>query len=258
MARSNPTATQDDPPPIGHNRPPTPVDLLKTHLQETYSEEIAKAEPLAVRANAAVEVIASDADLAVWAEIGRDAAKLSKALDEARLTEKRPIVEAVDSFFKTSLDRVNRISAAAVARATAWNKKKAQIERERQEAAAQRLRDEAEARRIAAEFETDETAATAAATDAKLIEMQAEAAAAPKTTADLTRVTTDSGVMTTTAKTWDFEIVDPAKIDLNAIRLFIDPKAIETAIRKIVRSQKGATKIEGVRVFEKETAQFRG
>lgn len=286
MARSNPAASQDAPPPIGHNQPPAPVDLLKAHLQETYGEEIAKAEPLAVRANAAVEVIGSDADLAVWAEIGRDAAKLSKQLDEARKNEKRPVVAAVDGYFEEAIARVVRISEAAVKRATAWNKKKAEIERARQEAEAKRLREEAErqrqeaerlqqeaeAQRIAADFETGESmgdaphvsavdlerAADNAATDAKLIEMQAEAAAAPKTTADLTRVKTDSGVTATTAKTWKFEIVDVSKIDLNAIRMFIDPKAIETAISKIVRTQKGATKIEGVRVFEDETAQFRG
>lgn len=259
MARSNTAATPAEaPPPRDHNQPPSTIDLLKQDLQEAYGEELAKAEPLALRANAAVEVISSDEELAVWADIGREAAKLFKSLDEARLNEKRPVVAAVDDFFKASTDRISRISAAAVSRATAWNKKKAEVARAKQEADAKRLREEAEAKRIAADFATDEGAAVAAAGEAVALEVQADVVAEQKSTADLTRMTTDSGVQSTMAKTWKFEIVDASKIDLNAIRLFIDPKAIQTAIGKIVRSQKGATKIEGVRVFEDETAQFRG
>src|SRR5438445_74882 len=100
MARSNPAAAPAATPAIGHNQPPLPVDVLKTSLEETYSAEVAKADPLAARANDAPAIIRSDAELATWAEIGRDAAKLSKALDEARLIEKRPVVEVVDQFFK--------------------------------------------------------------------------------------------------------------------------------------------------------------
>jgi hypothetical protein len=119
------------------------------------------------------------------------------------------------------------------------------------------LRDEAEAARIAAEFEIGEAPAVIAESQAAALDIRADMAAEPQSTADLTRVKTDSGVLATTAKTWKFEIVDASKIDLNAIRMFIDPKAISVAIGKIVRTQKGATKIEGVRVFEDETAQFR-
>lgn len=274
MARSNAAATTEAPPPAGHNNPPspveiifqsmeeaklTPIDLLLHSLAAKHGEEIAKADPLAIRANGAVEAIASDDDLKVWAEIGRDASKLFKSLDEARKDEKRPVEAAINGLFKGAADRASRIYDAAVARATAWNKKQAAIARAVQEAEAQRLRDEAEARRIAAEFEIDnEASAVVAAGEAAALAIRAETVAAPRSTADLTRTTTDSGVTATTAKSWKFEIVDPAKIDLNAIRMFIDPKAVETAIGKIVRTQKGATKIEGVRVFEDETAQFRG
>jgi hypothetical protein len=255
QARTNQLAEEETPPPAGHNRPPSPVDLLKADLAETYGAQIAEAGPIAERANAAPE-IASDDDLAIWAKIGVDASKLHKALDTARLNEKRPVIAAVDGFFDAAIERVNRISVGAIQRATAWNKKKADAARAVQAAEAERLRKEAEAKRIAAEFEVDESAAAVTAGEAAAIETQI-AAAPQRSAADLTRTRTDDGILSTTRTDWKFEIVDVSKIDLNAIRMFIDPKAIAVAVGKIVKTQKGATKIEGVRVFEEETAQFR-
>lgn len=253
----NQLAGEDEPAPIGHNRPPSPVDLLKEQLAEVYGVELAKADPLAKRANDAPATIASDDDLSIWASIGADASKLAKELDAARLNEKRPVVAAVDGYFENATARAKRISEAAIAKATDYNKRKAAQARIAQEAEAKRLRDEAEAQRAAAEFAIDEVEAAKATDAAVAIETRIEAAP-QQSTADLTRVRTDDGVVATTRTDWKFEIADHSKIDLNAIRAFIDPKAIDVAVGKIVKIQKGATKIEGVRVFEKETASFRG
>ena len=253
QARINQLA-DDGPPPAGHNRPPSPVDLLKNDLQETYGAQIAEVAPIAERANAAPE-INSDDDLAIWAKIGVDASKLFKALDAARLSEKRPVVAAVDGFFDAPIERANRISVAAIQKATAWNKKKAEAARAALAAEQERLRKEAEQKRIEADFATDEAAATVAASEAAAIETRIEAAP-DRSAADLTRVKTDDGIVASTRADWKFEIVDVSKIDLNAIRMFIDPKAIATAVGKIVKTQKGATKIDGVRVYQDETATF--
>jgi len=257
MPRTNAAATPEGMPVrgIGDNRPPSPVEIFKEALAEKYTAELAKIGPIADRANAAPAAIKSDDELALWGKISVDASTLFKQLDEARKNEKRPMTEAVDGFFADS-KRLERIVAAAQEKGTAWNRAKAAKARAEQEAEAQRLREEAEAKRIAAEFEMNEATSVIAAGEAAALEVRAEVVETPQTAADLTRVKAD-GVMATTATTWSFEIVDASKIDLNAIRMFIDPKAIETAIRKIVRTQKGATKIEGVRVFQDETAQFR-
>jgi hypothetical protein len=254
QARTNMLADEETPA-IGHNRPPSPVDLLKEALAETYGAQIAEAEPIAIRANDAPAVIASDEDLAIWARIGVDASKLFKTLDAARLNEKRPVVEAVDKFFEAATARLNRVASAATQRATDWNRKKIAAARAAQAAEDERLRKEAEAKRIAAEFEVDDSAAAVVASEAAAIETQI-AAAPQQSAADLTRVRTDDGVLSTTRTDWKFEIEDISKVDLNAIRMFIDPKAIAVAIGKIVKTQKGATKIAGVRVFQDETAQF--
>lgn len=256
QARTNQLVDDAAPPPAGHNNPPSPVDLLKNDLQEVYGGQIAGAAPIADRANAAPDVIASDADLAIWAKIGVDASELFRTLDAARLNEKRPIVAAVDDFFKAATERLNRVSTAATQRATIWNRKKAEAARAALAAETERLRKEAEDKRIAAEFEVDAGAAAIAAGEVAAIETQI-ATAPVQSAADLTRTRTEDGIMSTTRTEWKFEIEDVSKIDLNAIRTFIDPKAIAVAVGKIVKIQKGATKIAGVRVFEDETAQFR-
>jgi len=258
MAQARINQLADDaeaPAPAGHNKPPTTLEMLKADLQEVYGAQIAEVDPVAERANAAPADIASDEDLATWAKIGVDASKLFKALDAARLNEKRPVVAAVDGFFDSAVTRANRISVAAIQKATIWNKKKAEKARAAQAAEDERLRKEAEEKRLAADFATDEATATVAAAEAAAIETRIDAAP-ERTAADFTRVRTDDGIVATTRADWKFEIVDAAKIDLNAIRLFIDPKAIATAVSKIVKSQKGATKIEGVRVYQDETATF--
>jgi hypothetical protein len=244
-------------PPRDHNKPPTTLDLLKQDLQTTYGNELAKITPIAERANAAPATIASDDDLAVWAKVGVDASKLWKQLDAARLNEKRPVTKAVDDFFE-EIARLSRIATVANQKATDWQRKKAAKARAEQEAEAQRLRDEAERKRLEAEFESDGSSASVTTGEAAALEIQATTATQPQSAADLTRVRTADGITATTRTTWEFEIVDYAKVDLNALRLFIKRDAVETAIRKIVATQKGDTKIEGVRVFEKETAQFRG
>jgi hypothetical protein len=259
QVRTNQLAETEAPAPIGHNKPPTPLDLLKSDLAEVYGAQIAEAGPIATRANDAPEVIASDADLAVWAKIGVDAATLFKTLDTARLNEKRPVVAAVDEFFQAATARLDRISSGATKRATDWNKKKIAIARAAQAVEDERLRKEAEAQRetarIAAEFE-DVDQAVEAAGQAAAIETQIAAAPQPSA-ADLTRTRTDDGILSTTRTDWLFAIEDYSKVDLNAISQFIDPAAIDKAVRRIVKIRKGETKIAGVRVFTDETAQFR-
>jgi hypothetical protein len=260
QARINQLADDAAPAPIGHNNPPSVLDMLKTSLTEVYSAQIDEAGPIATRANDAPDVIASDDDLAIWARIGVDASRLFKVLDTARLNEKRPVVAAVDEFFEAATTRLNRISSGATQRATKWNQKKIADARAKAAAEAERLRVEAvaqrEAARIAAEFDDVDQAVEAAGAAAAV---EAQIAAAPvETAADLTRVRTDDGITATTRTDWKFEIADFSKVDLNAIRAFIDPKAISVAVGKIVKIQKGATKIDGVRVFTEETAQFRG
>lgn len=246
---------------LGGNKPPPIHELFTRELTETYALELAKIDDLARRANEAPEKIASDDDLKLATQIYLDTAAWHKAMDTSRLNEKRPMTKAVDDVFGTPLERGERIMTAFRKRADDYNRDKLKREREQREAeekaarqAAEKARQDAE---IAAEFGDTrgviEHAQAAASNEAEAARVMAEA---PKV-ADVARVRADDGAGLATAKTeWKFEI-DFTTVDLNALRQLIDQKAVTTAVGKIVKVQKGATKIAGVRVFEDVATQFR-
>ncbi len=263
----------DAPPPIGHNNPPLEfparrdplvTDDLSKHLAEVYTlllnNEI---EPLAKRANAAPQKITSDEDLKIWADIAVDARKLKQKIDTLRDNEKKPFWNAgkkVDAFFNPTIERAGRIFDAGEEKATAYDRQKKADARAAQEAETRRLAEEAAARQAAAataaEFGDDAAAqehtAAAAAADEQLTQAQNE----PPQDVD-TRVRSDSGTVASSKTEWKFEIADYAKVDLNALRAFIPPKEIDKAVRALLRIQKDAAKVEGIRFYEEDKAQFR-
>jgi hypothetical protein len=243
------------------NKPPSTVEMLTTELVDTYKLELEKIEPIAQRANAAPQKIESDDDLKVWSEIYLDTSALFKSLDTARLNEQRPLLAVFKTVFGGTLERAERIMTFGKGISDTYSRAKLAKERADREADAKRLRDEAEQKRkdaaVAAEFgdvdQTAEHAQGAAALENQIAQASAEA---PKA-ADVARVRTDSGALSTVRSEWKFEVVDYSKIDLNAIRAFIDPKAVNVAIGKIIKIQKGETKIDGVRVYEDAGTTFR-
>lgn len=246
---------------IGGNKPPKVHELFASELTETYSIELARTEPIAQRANTAPEKIESDEDLKAWTAIYLDADRLYRQLDEARLIEKRPMEAVLKTVFGPTLDRLERITSHARKLSDAYNREKVKKEREAREAEQRRAREAAEKAKqdaqIAAEFgDADavvEHAQAAAANEAEAARITSEA---PKA-ADVARVRADDGALSTAKTEFKFEIADYSKVDLNAIRQFFTPKEINTAVGKVVRLQKGATKIDGVRVYEDVATQFR-
>lgn len=257
MLASKPAA---DLPPRDHNKPPSVVELLASELVDTYKIEMEKIEPIAKRATGAPQKIESDDDLKIWSEIYLDTSALFKSLDTARLNEQRPLLAVFKTVLGGTLERAERIMEFGKKISNDYNRAKLARESAQREADAKKLREEAEQRRrdaeVAAEFgdvdQTVEHAQGAAAIENQI----AQAAADAPSAADVARVRTDSGAMATVATTWAFEI-DYSAIDLNSIRNLIDQKAINTAVGKIVKVQKGSTKIAGVRVFEEIGTSFR-
>jgi hypothetical protein len=248
---------------MGGNMPPapTPVEAFSTSLLERYSAELAKAGPIADRANSSPEKVESDDDLKAWTDIYLEADTLIRLLDASRLNEQRPMVAVLKTVFGPTLDRLERITTHARKLSDAYNRAKVQREREQRDAEQRAAQDAARQAqvdaRIAAEFgDTDammvhaQTAATIEADAARI------ATDAPKV-ADVARVRGEDGGMATARGEWKFEILDITKIDLNALRHHFAIKDLEKVVGKEVRSQKQHAKIEGVRVFEDVATQFR-
>lgn len=241
------------------NNPPSLVALLVEQLGDTYGLEFAKVDPIRAKANGAEQKIETDEQLAAWTGIYNDASALFKQLDEARKREKNPLTAAVDDTFKAHTDPLARIMEWVKAKADAYNREK--MRRQRAEEAAERERLAAIARkaeeeaRIAAEF--GDSASTLEQV-AKVYEAQDQARQVETAkTADVARVRADGGGVSTAATVWKFKIDDYSKVDLNAIRHLIPAAAIDKAVGAIVKLQKGATRIEGVTVYEDVGTSFR-
>lgn len=241
------------------NRPPSVVELLTSDLTETYSKEFEKIDPIRAKANALEQKIETDDDLAKWTQVHVEASTLFKSLDAARLNEQRPLQQAIKDVFEPKLSALSRITDWIRKAGDDFNRKKLAKQRAEEAAERERLADiERKAREeaaIAAEFGDTDAAIehVTAAVEAQQHAAQATAAKA----ADVARVRADSGAMSTASTVWKFSIDDYSKVDLNSIRLAFTPAEIDKAVGKIVRTQKGATKIEGVRVFEDVGTSFR-
>ncbi len=246
----------------GGNNPPSLVELLAEQLTETYKREFEKIAPIANRANDLPEKIETDQHQAAVTAVYLDAKELFDSLDTARKTEKRPYGETVDNAFRPNrLDRLERILTVLRDRSDAYAREKVKKQRAEQAAEQARLNAEAEEKRraaaIAAEFgDTDaviEHAQAVAETQVAAAQLQSGA----PTVADVARVRGDAGGMSTGKGEWKFEIADYSKVDLNALRQFFTPAEIDKAVRKLVKIQKGQTKVDGVRVFEDVATRFR-
>lgn len=254
------THHSEEPAGLGHNQPPEPT--LPERLADTHSAALIDVDALAEKANNLPKEVATDADRDKIADVAADAGKHWKALDGFRIAEKAPFLKAerdVDTFFREPLARTERIEKALTQRVTLYNraqKKKAddaRIEEERKQraiaAAAAKAAEEAAAAGRVEDAMADVEFAHEAAAKAE------EIAAAP--IAEPEPVKTAGGTTIGTNVKWMFEITDLSKIDLEALRPFIKPEALEAAIRAFVRINKGGRQIAGVRIFEDDTAQIR-
>lgn len=252
---------------IGGNSPP-PEFSIDNHVAglaarlnaDHFAMMNEKVGPIAQRANDAPQAFANDEDLANAADIVTDARAARAELDGLRKKEKEPFklgVETVDDFFRDPIKRLDRIVTVFEDRATVYTREK----RRKAEAAAQAERDRLareadEARQkaaVAAEFgdeaEANEHSEAAAQAEARIEE------AAPQTAPEPVRGTT--GGSARSRAEWTFEIEDFAKLDLNALRDFIAPEAVEKALKAYVKLRKATAKVEGVRFFEEEKASLR-
>lgn len=251
---------------IGGNNPPPEfslsllIDGLPDQLAAEFGEAIAaKIEPIAERANAMPVEFTSDEDLAKATDIANDAADAWDALDDQRKIKKDPFnrgSEIVDDFHREPLARLKRIKDAMVDRATKLTREK----KRKADAAAQAERDRlariAEENRIAAEAAAafgDDDEAQKRTQIAETVEARGEDVA-PEVTEP---VRGSSGGMAGTKKEWTFAIEDHQALDLNALRDFIAPDAIEKALKAYVKLRKSTASIKGVRFFEDEKASFR-
>lgn len=233
--------------------------------------------PMATVLNADFAALAQEVDAAISATGDLPALKSDKALGEygQHVTALRALAASVDGNRKNEgaplLDATRELNAWFNELKSRLDTARAGLERDatdytRAKEAAARAAAAEEARKAReAEALARQKAETATGLNAAKAEGKAEQAAsvaeraeraADASTADTVR--TRVGGVTASARTvWDFEIADYDAIDLNKLRPYFARPDVEKAIRSLVRIQKGAASIPGVRVFEDVKATFR-
>lgn len=245
---------------IGHNNPPS---LLET-LAEEHCQLRHTVETLADKANHAPKEIADETDYAVLADLVKQSSVVLRDVDRARVTAKEPYLQAgrdVDTFFASLGDRLKRMKDVMTKRADDYVRRKRDEERRAREEEARKLREEeARQREIAARAaEANRPTAAAKAEDkAETFAARADQTeSANVSAADLTRVRTAGGATASARTEWTFEITDWNAIPLDMLRPYMARPEVEKAIRSLIRIQKNAVTIPGVRIFEDVKASIR-
>lgn len=243
---------------IGHNSNAGSPEAIRHRLIAEYTALTARAEELENSFGRAPEKIEDEATNGKCADLVKLIQSCWKDGEKARKIEKEPFDEggkAIQSFFKgTILDPLDQAKRALESRMSAYARKRAEEERQRREVEAKAAAEAAEgAIRKAAEDEGNREAATGAAEAIHAAQEAEEAVTAP--TADLTRSRGSLGSVASGRTFWNHEIVDPDKIDLNALRPYLNAEVVDQAVGRAVRN--GVRQLEGVRIFEDVKVQVR-
>lgn len=239
---------------FGNNRPPV-NEIIEMEIPDALQEYD---QALADLSQIDPKGIDSEESLATAGKAIERAKRAGRWLDEKRQDIKRPILNAgreIDAFFRDRQDNVQAKIGPIQNGANAFMRaRQARIDEEKRREA-DRLRLEAEkAERKAAEAKSDQAAANAAA---KAAEADARADHLENTDIKAAPVKA-AGVTSSTRKTYDAEIVDWEKLDLNRLKDFMSRADIEKAARSWARTTKGnGAPIPGIRAITKETATFR-
>lgn len=248
---------------IGHNNPPSDLEILNQKLSEKYVDARKVAYDLAASANATPKEIINDDQAAEITDIISAIIKHNKTLESHREDEKAPHLaagRAVDAFFKKGQDLIGTAKNNLSTVLTVWQNKKAAEERARLEAEAkaarQRAADEAAAA-LAQEQANKPTEAAMALSHAVVAEEEAHKAtmAATAKPSTLTRTYGNSGAKSSLRTTWVGEIESRDALDLEDLRPHLSLDALEKAVSAFVRA--GGRELKGVRIYEKSESVVR-
>lgn len=228
---------------IGHNFDPLDPEAIRARLADKHGALLTRASSLTEAAARLPEKIEDDETNAKMGDFVKQIGGAHKALEAARKTEKAPYDDAgkvVHGFFTGPQGKLEEVKRTAEARMSGYMRAKADAERKRREEEARRLAEEAAAK-------NDESAFEQASGEVEMIE-----ASKP---AEMVRQHSDLGTVATLRTSWEFEVLDRAKVDLEALRPYLGADAVDKAIRAAIRA--GVREIGGVRIYQDQKASIR-
>ena len=227
----------------GANYDPFDPDQIRARLADEYAAPLTRASDLVEASGRLPEKVEDDETVNKIGDFVRQLSAANKSLEEGRKKEKGAYDaggKVVQGFFTGPQGKLDEAKRTAEGRVSAYLRKKADEQRKRElEEAARRAAEAAE--------KNDEQAFDEAAEETHLIE-----ASKP---AEYARQTSDFGTTTTLRTSWEFEVTDRAKVDLEALRPYLGADAVDKAIRAAIRA--GGREISGVRIYQDQKASIR-
>lgn len=190
-----------------------------------------------------------------------------KVADAKREGAKAPYLDGgrrVDAFFKAMTEPAEEAKKQANKLLTLYQRKVAEEARRKAEEEARKAREEEERRRreaeeAAAKLKTEEDLSSAISAERAAQEAEADRIAAEKAAsvnaAELSRARSDYGGVASLRTFWDFDGLDRATLDLEALRPHIPADALEKALRSFIRA--GGRDIKGARIYQNTASSVR-
>lgn len=242
---------------IGHNNPPSEIEILKQRL-DGYEDEAATYARL--ESKPVPKDIDSDELAGELTEHIKALKGLSGKIEAIHKKEKAPFWDActtADKWKREYLAKIDKLSASATAPLMAWNRKKEEAERQRLAEIAAKEKEAADA--LAAQAIAHEDAgindtaeellglAVKAENKAGFIEHKAETFRAHS------RSTT--GAVSSNSKKNTAEVINRDILDIEKLRKYFSDGELDRVVKAAARD--GVTEIKGARVYEVETLNIR-
>lgn len=251
----------------GHNQPPNEIDIkvenLNVDLLNKTLQLRSRFDDLCASAGRTPESCDSHEMAGKFGDLIKLITACHKSFEGMRVAEKEPFLtleRAVDGFFKqyteTLLAEKKRINVPL----DKYLAKKEDDERLAREEQARIDREavEAKAREAAAlaqanmPQQAEKSLQEASRLDEQAFKSEKAAAAKP---AELSRTRGSYGSVSSLRTKWVGEIVDKSTIDLEALRAYLTPDAIQKALNLAVNA--GIREIKGAKIYETRSAQVR-
>lgn len=223
------------------------ADQMADSLKQRFGELTDKVEEYRQSADRAPAIVQTHEQAELMTKFIKQLGLVSRQIEDRRKVEVDPYrasTKAINDWFSPYKDTLDGLKKEMTSRLDLFQREQARIAREKAEAE----RREAEARAL----KQAEAARTAEEVEqaAKALEQADKAPSRAPTGATIT----DAG--TATVRTfWTFEGLDMATIDLEALRPYLDPSAIEKAIRAAIKD--GQRDLKGVNIVQQSTTVVR-
>ncbi len=234
---------------IGHNLPPTTLEMVQADLAEKHGALVARKDDLVASAGRAPATVEDDETAGRVADLIRLISTCSKTADAARVGAKEPYLEGgrvVDGWFKNVTTPLAETKAKLERPLNTYLVSKAAQEKARREAEAKAL-EEAAAREAAA-MTTPAQLDAAVAIETKAAEVRESVTEKP---ADMARTRGDYGSVATLRTAWTFEVLAPQLVPRHY--LMVNEAAIKAAVKAGARDGE----IPGVRIYQGQRAIVR-